>query len=351
MRSLHYEIREEKMKLCLINASNPVNTQIEWDEYVDYREGYEACFDGKKILKKCRSWHSIPALFNGEFFVYNKPNWQGVFKYDVVIVLVNRDLEYVKPLISKLKTQKKKVFVGFHENGADFMIQSMDLRWLLELQSLVSSSDGYINVIPQFHDMMSQIFKGKKVVDLYHPAPFGIWDTSHLTTDQRDREGVMIATRTLNQRIPRNTINSLFLAQKLADHFDTFFTYVNEDPDYFINDLKRLGLDRMRVVQGAQSYEDWLKLLGSHKFVFHMDTSFTLGQVVSDAALVNNMVFGGNADNNSLNDTDRWNEDLFDTGKFVMEDASNEYIPSKVNELSLHLNPSNIRELLKGDLS
>lgn len=332
------------MKLCLINASNPVNTQIEWDEYVDYRNGYEACFDGQKILKTCRSWHTIPALFNGEFFVYNKPNWQGVFKYDVVLVLVNRDLKHVYPLLTKLKAQKKKVFVGFHENGADFMIQCMNLEWLSEFQALVEISDGYLNVIPQFRAMMSEIFKNK-IVDIYHAAPFDIWDTSHLKTEFSKREGIMVATRTLNQRLPRNTIHSLFLAQKLATWHETYFTYVNEDPPQFADRLKLLGLDRMVVVQEAQSYEDWLRLLGKHKFVFHSDTSFTLGQVVSDAALVDNMVFGGNTDNNSLNDTDRWNDDLEETASFVMRD-NGEYVASKVKELKLFLKPSARRNSL-----
>lgn len=337
------------MKLCLINASNPINTGIEWDEYVDFREGYEACFDGSKILKMCRSWHSIPALFNGEFFVYNKPNWQGVFKYDVVLVLVNRDLKHVYPLLVKLKAQKKKVFVGFHENGADFMIQCMNLEWLSEFQALVEASDGYLNVVPQFRAMMTEVFK-TKVVDVYHPAPFDIWDTSQLKTDSNKREGIMIATRTLNQRIPRNTIHSLFLAQKMAAWHDTYFTYLNEDPPQFAEKLKLLGLDRMVVVEGAQSYENWLKLLGKHKFVFHSDTSFTLGQVVSDAALVDNMVFGGNTDNNSINDTDRWNDDLEETASFVMRDDG-KYVSSKVVELKNHLSPNSIRKKLLGDIS
>lgn len=342
------------MKLCLINASNPINTAIEWDEYVDYREGYEACFDGQKILKKCRSWHSIPALFNGEFFVYNKPNWQGVFKYDIVFVLVNRDLKHVIPLVKKLKAQKKKVYVGFHENGADFMSQAMDLNWLSDFQLLVSDCDGYLNVVPQFHVMMSEIFN-KPVVDIYHPAPFDIWDTSHLKTDFFERRGIMVATRTLNQRLPRNTLSSLFLAQKMASKYDTFFTYVNEDPPQFSDKLKSMNLDRMNVIQGAQSYEDWLRLLGKHKFVFHSDTSFTLGQVVSDAALVDNMVYGGNTDNSILVGADFSNEDsdfwilldqMFSYEKLFWRTPEPEVANAKA-----FLNPDHIRSLIKEEIS
>lgn len=338
------------MNLCLINASNPVNVQIEWDEYVNYRDGYEACFDGQKIVKVCRSWHTLPAIFNGEFFVYNKPNWQGVFKYDVVLVLVNRDLKHVLPLILKLKQQRKKVYVGFHENGADFMLQCMDLNWLADLKYLVNLADGYLNVIPQFYNMMSEIF-GKKVINIYHPAPFDIWDTSHLTTEYKHREGVMVATRTLNQRLPRNTIHSLFLANKIANFFDTYFTYVNEDPPQFADKLRELGLDRMQVIQGARSYEDWLKLLGKHKFVFHSDTSFTLGQVVSDAALVGNMVFGGNTDNNSLNGTGQWNDDLFHVAHSLMRDNCGDIVRDKIKELKYHLSPKTVKQMIEQEIT
>lgn len=336
------------MKLGLINASNPVNTKIEWDEYVDYRDGgYEACFNKDGPIKKVRSWHSIPALFSGEFCVYNKKHWQNIFKYDVVLVLVNRDLNDVAPLIKKLKLLKKKVLVGFHENFDDFQLQCMDLNWLPRLQALVSEADGYLNVIPQAESFFLEVFKEKNVINTLHPAPFGIWDTSNLVTPFEKREGIMVVTRTLNQRLRRNTIFALFVANKVAKSSETFVTYLTEDPieeGYF----KSIGLDRIKVLRGPLDYKDWLKLLGRHKLLCHFDKSGTLGQVVTDAALVGNMVFGGNTDNNIQSFSDCASIEDFSEelegwiGSFELE----EEITSHISQIKRKTNPEAVKRNL-----
>lgn len=284
------------MKTCLINCSNPINTAPEADEYVDYREGYAACFNGDKILKKCRSWHSLPAAFGSEFFVYGKPKWQGVYKYDSIMVLINRDPSAVMPLIKKLKTMKKKVVVGFHENMDDFMLQCMNPQWLVEVIKLVDACDGYLNVIPQAHAYFEELFGEGKVLSTYHVTPFGYLDTSEMSLPYVRRQGIFVATRTFNQRLKRNTLLSLLAANKVARKHKTFVTYLNEDPWDAQGLMRILKLERVKVIQGSVPYIEWLKLLGRHKLIINYDMAGTLGQVASDAALVNNVAFGGNSD-------------------------------------------------------
>src|SRR5690348_5486699 len=109
------------MKICVINCSNPLNVSIEHDVYTDFRNGRASCFDGDKCIKQCRSWHFWPYCLESEFFVYGKEGWQGVFNYDAIIILVNRDMQAVLPLVKKLKLMKKKVAISFHEGVGDLI--------------------------------------------------------------------------------------------------------------------------------------------------------------------------------------------------------------------------------------
>lgn len=292
--------------ICLINASNPINTQIEWDSYVDYRDGLEKCFNGDKIVKMCRSWHSIPAALETEFFVYNKPGWQGVFKYDGVIVLVNRDLQAVFPLIKQLKAAKKKVLVGFHESADDFFQQAsphhnQDHNWMRNFLNLTNEVDGVYNIMISYDNWFEWLLK-KPILSCGHAAPFTEWNHG-FTVPYEEREGIMVGTRTFNQRLRRNTLQALGIALKVAEKENTFVTWVCEESWCSKADLNRmfgLPIENLNFVKGPLSYEDWLKTIAKHKVLFHYDYSCTLGQLVLDAALVDVMCVGGNSDNNFI---------------------------------------------------
>lgn len=283
--------------ICVINASNPINTSIEWDEYVDYREGVSEIFKSPRPTKMFRSWHSLACCLETEFFVYNKPKWEGVYKYKAVILLVNRDLQAVEPLIKKLKLMKKKVAVGFHENGSDLLLQSMDPNWLVQFKKLIDLAGAQWNVVMQWQDMFRGLHN-KSIISSGMAIPFDVW--SHgITKPVEERKGILIGTRTLNMRIPRNTWYSLILCNRVAQEVDTHITYLNEDHFDMQDYCNKLGLDRIKVVKGPlPSYFDWLELISAHKFVYHYDTAHTLGQVLSDCLLVDVPCYGGNSDNN-----------------------------------------------------
>lgn len=297
------------MKFALINASNPVNLHLEADEYVDYRDGLDKCFDGNEIVKKCHSWHSLPAAFESEFFVYNKPMWPGILQYDNIVVLVNRDLEKVVPLIKKLKVAKKKVLVGFHESSDDFFQQAspyhnQEQPWLKKLKELVDMSDGFCNVMNTYNEWFEWYFQ-KPVLTTRHAAPYTEFKHDFVVPF-KEREGIMLGTRTLNQRLRRNTLQGIGIALQVAKELDTFVTWVSEESfkdleqfsEYFAIDCSRL-----KLVKGPLSYENWLKTIAGHKVLFHYDFSCTLGQLVVDAALVDVPCVGGNSDNNFLGGT------------------------------------------------
>lgn len=288
----------EAKDICVMNISNPVNVSIEVDEYVDYRDGYESCFEGSNIVKRCNSWHSLSAVLGTEFFVYGKPGWEGVYRYKGVILLVNRDLKHVEPLLKKLKLMGKKVAVGFHENLADFLLypQQHGLDWLPQLQNLVNQSDAYLNVMIY----SSLLFKGlfsKPVWNIPHATPYTEWNHG-FTVPVYKREGIIVVTRTFNQRLPRNTLAALVVASRLAEVYNTFVTFVAEDGFDMDVYLKSLGLNNINVIKGPLSYTDWLKTIARHKVAFHYDMVGTLGQCVSDAALVDVVCVGGNSDYN-----------------------------------------------------
>lgn len=294
------------MTLALINASNPINTQIEWDEYVDYRKGPEACFDGSKIVKRCNSWHSVPCAMRGEFFVYGKPGWQGIFKYDKVIVLVNRDLGAVFPLIKQLKLDKKrKVLVGFHESADDFFQQvspyhNSDQLWARRFFDLVKESDGLCNVMISYDEWFKSWLK-KPVLSIFHAAPYTEWKHG-FTVPISEREGIMVGTRTFNQRLRRNTLQALWMALFTAEELDTHVTWVCEEPfsKEQLNEFFALPTQRLNFIKGPLAYEEWVKTIAKHKVLFHFDYSCTLGQLALDAALVDVPLIGGNAEHSQM---------------------------------------------------
>lgn len=300
------------MTLALINASNPINLKIEIDEYVDYRNGIESCFEGSKIIKKCNSWHSLPAAMSGEFFVYNKPGWQGVFKYDKVIVLVNRDLEYVFPLVKQLKLDKKrKVLVGFHESADCFFKQvsayhNSESIWLRKFVDLVRESNGLCNVMISYHRWFEFLIK-KPVFSIFHAAPYKEWNHG-FTVHPSDREGIMVGTRTFNQYFRRNTLQALGISLQAAEELNTNVTWLCEDgwiPNInYLKDVLCLPIERLNFIKGPMSYEDWIKLIAQHKVLFHYDYSSTLGQLALDAALVDVPLIGGNAENSQMISSD-----------------------------------------------
>lgn len=276
------------MKICLIEASNPRGKSN--DSYVDFRN-YNSYEDSR-----WRSWHSIPCSLGTEFFSYNGENFHECYKYDGFIVLFNDNPEALIPFVNKLKLMGKKVFCGYHESFDDLMLKcSHDMSWFHDANKLISHCHSYLNVCPSFEKDINNIFN-TSCVNTFHGAPFGKYD--HLKKQHKDRNGILITTRSLNQRLRRNTLLSLFQAESYCKKNNTFFTFVSEDHDSVVESLPKFR--NVKFIKGPLNYNSWLKLISEHKFVYGSDEAKTLGQVNLDAALVGVAGFGGNSENNKL---------------------------------------------------
>lgn len=279
------------MNICILNASNPKDINLESDEYVDLRSRKD-CFEGNKVVKQCRSWHSWAYALGSEYFVYNKQGWPGVFKYDGVVVLVNRDIHLALPLITKLKAAGKKVAVSFHEGVQDLLI-TPGQKWI-DLRLAVELADFYVNIFGQYQAFFEGWFGKDKVKFVNHTAPFD-WDHG-LSIPWRERTGdVLCGTRTFNQRLSRNTFITLATLSGWAkENPGRKIDYITEDGtvDHISGIIQAFGLNNITVHQGPLEYNKWLNFLANYKYVCHMDTSSNLSQIVFDCVMLDVLCIG-----------------------------------------------------------
>lgn len=302
---LHWSLIVLVSKLCLINCSNPNTTHLESDEYIDYRSRFNSFFSGDKILKRCTSWHSLAAATETEFFVYNKDKWQGVYQYDDILMLVNRDLMNLIPLLQKLKLMKKKVILAYHEGIQD--LTRYPEKYLQLKQLVEQHASGYYNVIFQYHPFF-QSFINKPVVSFGHGAPIE-WQHS-FKKDIKDRKGILIATRSLrNDFLTRNTF--IAIASLCKSFPEETITYLNEDGIQGKDYIAQFGFQNLFIIDGALPYEEWLNLISTHKLIAHFDQSQNLGQVCADGAMVDVLSVGSTTGNATLTLTDNHDLDYF----------------------------------------
>lgn len=292
------------MRICVVNCSNPLDTiSLESDNYVDYRQGRQSCFDGDKCIKQCRSWHGWPYALETEFFVYGKDKWQGCYQYDGIILLVNRDIHSLIPLVKKLKLMKKKVAVSFHESVSDLItssgIPNEDLaqRWV-GLYDLVQECDFYLNIFGQMQSFFEGWFGVEKVKFANHCAPLD-WNHGFSKPISERKHDILIGTRTFQQRLPRNTLIALATLNGLARDKGKSVHFVSEDGDVAPL-LKRIGLNHVVCHKGPFSWVDWLKFMSDFKIIAHTDQSANLGQICMDAVMVDVIPVGSNTWLNSV---------------------------------------------------
>lgn len=297
-------------KIAILNCSNPLTVHLESDEYVSYKSedgGRKSCFIGSERIKQCSSWNSWGYALETEFFVYGKEKWNGCFAYGAIIVLVNRNMEAVLPLIKKMKLMKKKVAVAFHEGGADLVGSSgipgevLGSRWI-GLTDLVKEADMYLNLFGQIAPFFEGWFGKEKVKQVHHATPLD-WQHS-LTIPFHDRPyDILCGTRTFNQRLPRNTIVALGALNGLARDEGYNVHLLSEDGNVEPL-LRRCGLSNIQVHQGPLTWSNWIKFLAQFQAIVHFDHSLNLGQIVYDAILVDVAPIGSTCYNNMLCGTD-----------------------------------------------
>lgn len=294
------------MKICILNSSNPKTIHLESDEYVDLRNR-KSCFQNGKVIKQCRSWHSWAYALQSEFFVYGKPKWPGIFQYDGVIILVNRDIDAVIPLVQKLKSIGKKVAVSFHEGVQDLITSSgipredVFKRWT-DLRAIVREADFYINIFGQLDEFFMGWLGRGKVRFCNLSGPFD-WDHEFTIPKDKRPYDVLIGTRSFNQRLSRNTFVTLGTLNGWAKSRNKNVHFLTED-GVDQNFLSSLGLDNIILHKGPLEWNDWLKFLAQFRAICHFDQSMNLGQICYDAAMVDVIPIGSTTWSNMKIGTD-----------------------------------------------
>lgn len=277
-------------KTCILNLSNPTSLGLESDRYLDLRKRSDVFQDGK-FVNHCRSWHSWAYALETEFFVYGFPGWPGVYQYESVIVLVNRDLTAAGEVISKLKSAGKKVAISFHEGIQDLLKRS--LQEIYQLKLLVDMADCYINIFGQYQDMFVGLLGRDKTKFANHTAPFEYKPV--LTKPWKERTGdILVSTRTFSQHLSRNTICTLSaLSGWLRGRPDRSVDFICEDQGDIRALLDGLGLENIGLHKGPLEFNDWLEFLSNYKWAVSHDLSMNLGQVSLDCALLDVIPIGG----------------------------------------------------------
>lgn len=301
------------MKICVLNCSNPTGTlHLELDSYEDYRRGRASCFEDNKPIKQVKSWHSWTYSLETEFFVYGKEKWQVCFQYDAVIVLVNRNIEDVIPIVKKLKLMKKKVAICFHEgcsdliNGSGIKDENLPQRWAA-LYNIVKEADMFINIFSQMDAFFVGWLGANKVKHVSHAAPIDqeFFKSFWVPCEQRKCD-ILIGTRTFSQRIPRNTMITLGVANKFANEGKRV-VYISEDGN--LRDVfDKMGLNKIELAVGPFDWISWLKIIADSKVVAHSDQSLNLGQIHTDCALMNVQCVGSSTHFALLDDVDDGND-------------------------------------------
>ena len=275
------------MSTCLLNLSNPVDISLESDRYTDLRDRDSAYVNGS-FQKHCRSWHSWAYALKTEFFVYGYPGWPGCYKYDNIIVLLNRDIPRAITEIEKLKKAGKNIAISYHEGVADLLKNSVKIVGLKQaLQHGV-----YINIFGQYQDMFEGLFGRDKVKFVNHGAPTDFYEEFRKPWTERTGD-ILVVTRTFNQHLARNTLATLSAMKNyLSKNPERRVDFITEDQG-IEEAFKVLGFEDIKVHQGPFDYTNWLRFISNYKWAVHHDLSMNLGQVSLDCALTDVIPVGG----------------------------------------------------------
>jgi len=213
-----------------------------------------------------------------------------------VLLLLRGDFRDSERALGLLKKAGQKVAVSLKETGLHQIANQLgDRTRLSRFLRIVTEADGCLAPTPEAADVYRSVLSAHNAV-AFIPTPYPLhdsrWDVSR---PPEERRGIFIGTREWD--VPsRNHLAALLAARRISEATGEPITVFNCDGRRGEGLLAQLGLggDRLRVLDGALPYEEYMAIVAQHKIVFQLDTSFVPGQVAGDALLCRLPCVGGN---------------------------------------------------------
>ncbi len=205
----------------------------------------------------------------------------------VLLLLRPKHLARADKTLRTLQKAGLHVYISWKESGAAQVAAALSekSRWF-EFQKIAKAADGFISAVPDIESIYRAAGCGHGI-SLLTPYPLGLpaWNfEQHL----HERRGVFLGTREFD--IPaRNHLLAICEAHGLHDRITVMTTKTIVGRRY----LASLPFS-LEIVDAPLPYNDYLRLMASHRIVFQLDSGSVPGQVAGDALLCGMPCVGGN---------------------------------------------------------
>jgi hypothetical protein len=230
----------------------------------------------------------------------------GAFHYDTqraiteetpVLLLLRGDFRNSERALGELKKHGRKVAVSLKETGLHQIAQQLcDRAKLSRFMKILGEADGCIATTPEAAEIYQRArWKHDPATVVFIPTPYPIEDPRwNFSVPVDEQSGIFVGTREWD--VPsRNHFAALLVARHLCEATGEPVTVVNLDGYKARRLLWELKFPegKLRVIEEAKAYPDYLLEVARHKIVLQLDRSRVPGQVAGDALLCRTICIGG----------------------------------------------------------
>jgi hypothetical protein len=180
-----------------------------------------------------------------------------------------------------------RVFISWKEAGTAQVASQLSTqsRWL-EFVKIAKEADGFVSATPE---LIGLYLAAGCANGAFVPTPYPLeMEAWNFGVPLAGREGIFVGTREFDSPT-RNHLLALCEATRLSEKI----TVINSDGRAGYRLIKSLS-ERITIIPGPIPYEDYLRLMASHRIVFQLDVGAVPGQVAGDALLCRMPCVGGN---------------------------------------------------------
>ena len=269
------------------------------DGFVDYAHGPRKYVPG---THPPINYHAYAAATRGAFFDKATDVIEQKDRFDAVLVLIRSRTWVTLDAVKQLKEAGMKVLVSWKESGPYQITKqlSSSTKALQGYQEILMLADGILSPTrvtpPRWGWISSEEFWRKtRFVPTPYPLEYPEWDFS---VPLNERKGLMVGTREFFTPT-QNHLRALARSATLAGQLKIPVTVVNADGRKGRELLRNLEESfpeaSLHIIEGKLPYDQYLKLISSHRVVFQLDRSVVPGQVAGDALLARTLCAGGNS--------------------------------------------------------